>query len=172
MAKGRSHLTLELGTLPLWIAAGILLGVTHHPLMVFTLSYLVSSFLLSPDLDLPQSDAAHRWGPLRILWLPYARAFRHRGLSHSIVWGPLTRVGYLLVLAALIWGISWAIWGVAWRPPHFGRQLTAAAAGLYAAHLLHVAFDNACVRRPRLSKVQRALPSSGLRIVYNRRRRN
>ncbi len=147
MPAGRTHLAFELGTLPLWVAAGAYLAIAQHDLVVFTLSYTTSSLLLSPDLDLPRTDPSCRWGPLRVLWCPYAHVFRHRGLSHSVLWGPLTRVGYLLGLAAAGWVVAAVLWDVDWPTPRLGGHLPAAAAGLYFPHLLHVMLDRAFTRR-------------------------
>jgi uncharacterized metal-binding protein len=64
----------------------------------FGVGFLIGTLWLSPDLDVKGSNPKRRWGPLRILWMPYAYAFSHRGISHGYVIGPLTRVGYLFVL--------------------------------------------------------------------------
>ncbi|MFW6126297.1 MAG: DUF2227 family putative metal-binding protein [Chloroflexota bacterium] len=144
-----SHLTLELGTLPLWVVAGACLGVPQDHLMVFSLSYATSSLLLSPDLDLQRTDPARRWGPLRRLWFPYTLVFRHRGLSHSPLWGPLTRVGYLLALVAAAWASIATFHGSSWDIPRLNVHLPPLVAGMYVPHLLHVALDKACSRRHR-----------------------
>lgn len=71
---------------------------------LFLSSYLFSSLLLSPDLDLRGSDPYRRWGAASVLWRPYAHFFRHRAISHHIIFGPLTRIAYLggIVSLALI----------------------------------------------------------------------
>ncbi|MFO8033826.1 MAG: DUF2227 family putative metal-binding protein [Candidatus Bipolaricaulota bacterium] len=149
MAAGRSHLALELGTLPLWLGAGVCLGITHHHLLVFSLSYTAGSILLSPDLDLRRASPSRRWGPLRAIWAPYAHLFRHRGLSHSLLWGPLTRVGYLLGWAAAGWFALTLTWGFPYEVPPLGAYLPALSVGLYVPHVLHVLLDRASNRRCR-----------------------
>ena len=62
--------------------------------------------MLSPDLDLAEQnvDSKRNWGILGFLWVPYGMMFSHRGLSHTWIVGPLTRVLYLCLLLALpIW---------------------------------------------------------------------
>ncbi len=62
--------------------------------------------MLSPDLDLAEQnvDSKRNWGFLGFLWVPYGMMFSHRGLSHTWIVGPLTRVLYLGVLLAVpIW---------------------------------------------------------------------
>ncbi|GBE17996.1 hypothetical protein BMS3Abin16_00584 [archaeon BMS3Abin16] len=60
----------------------------------FALGFLVSFFLFSPDLD-SRSASYRRWGALRFFWLPYIFVFRHRGLSHNPILGPLSRLIYV-----------------------------------------------------------------------------
>jgi len=146
VAAGRSHLALELATLPIWILAGAALGIEDQHLLVFALSYTLASIMLSPDLDLGGASVSRRWGPLRALWIPYTLMFRHRGLSHSLLWGPLTRVGYLAVLAAAGWLAFVHVWGIALGTPALSpvtTYLPALTAGLYGSHTLHVLLDKA-----------------------------
>ncbi len=56
---------------------------------VFSMSYLFGTFYLSPDLDIDSSPYG-RWGIFRFLWWPYKVMFKHRGLSHHFIFGPLT----------------------------------------------------------------------------------
>jgi uncharacterized metal-binding protein len=108
MPSGRTHLRIEGVLLAVWAAAAVVcarqewLGATE--IAGFLVAYLFSMFLLSPDLDLAKSDSYRRWGPLRWLWAPYAAAFRHRRVSHHPLFGPLTRIAYVVMmgLAALL----------------------------------------------------------------------
>lgn len=142
MPGGRTHLRFELATLPLWTIGGAVLGVPWGELVVFTLSYVGASLLLSPDVDLVDSVPARRWGALRVLWLPYARIFRHRGLSHSLLLGPVTRVLYLGLLAFSAWIALYLSLGIRigwhWPPP---RTVAAMASGVYLSNFLHVSLD-------------------------------
>lgn len=142
MPSGKVHLAFELVALPLWTFGGVFLGVEWDELVVFTAAYAGASLLLSPDLDLADSDVTRRWGLLRLLWWPYTKFFRHRGLSHSIVFGPLTRVLYLGFLAACIWGASYLALGlrVGWKLPP-AKSVGAFFAGIYLSNLLHVFLD-------------------------------
>lgn len=135
----------------------------------FTWAFFVGTFLLSPDLDLAEGrvDSKRRWGPLGWLWVPYGRMFSHRGLSHTWVVGPLTRLVYLVIVAALLGGAALALargllgaealaglqWtGIQWpelqRPgfqwpgaPAFAGWLLPAAAGYYLSQWLHLIAD-------------------------------
>ena len=117
MPAGDIHLRLELAAL-LFIVVGALgmagfgelgaWGDLRVPLLAFGIAYLFSCLWLSPDLDLARSSPQNRWGPLRVLWRPYARLFRHRGLSHNLLFGPLSRIAYLgALLAAIPCALYW-----------------------------------------------------------------
>ncbi len=79
--------------------------------LLFGGGYAAGTFLLSPDLDLAEGrvNAKRAWGVLGALWVPYGKLFSHRGWSHSWIVGPLTRLAYLGVLAALAWGLVHAL---------------------------------------------------------------
>jgi len=111
----------------------------------------VGTFLITPDLDLADRtvQAKRRWGPLGWLWVPYGRMFSHRGLSHTWLVGPLTRLVYLALLgAALFWvgdgllrylGISLELQGRVAAPP--GEILLALVLGYYVSQWLHLIAD-------------------------------
>jgi len=146
MPSGRVHLAVETGTLCAFAAGGGYAAtagwLAPQDVAVFLGSYLFSSLLLSPDLDLARSDVSRRWGFARVLWLPYARIFQHRRTSHRMILGPLSRVIYLaglcLVLAAVIYWITGRAMTLAWPG---GRIVTALAAGVYTPNVLHVILD-------------------------------
>ncbi|MFN3267248.1 MAG: metal-binding protein [Deinococcales bacterium] len=75
-------------------------------LLCFSGAFMAGTFMLSPDLDLAEQNVSSKknWGILGFLWVPYGLMFSHRGLSHTWIVGPLTRVLYLgLLLALPIW---------------------------------------------------------------------
>ena len=146
MPSGKTHLRIELGVLGIAIGAGIVLlrygRIGHQEILSFAVAYVLSMVLLSPDLDLTRSDAYRRWGPLRWLWLPYAVLFKHRQLSHHVLFGPLTRIAYLVVWAL---AVSFAYMAVTRRalvlpeiPIHL---LVSVLLGLYAPNLVHILSD-------------------------------
>ena len=66
-------------------------------ILIFSVTYLFGTFFLSPDLDI-DSSPYNRWGVFKFLWWPYKVIFKHRGLSHHPIFGPLT----ILINFALI----------------------------------------------------------------------
>lgn len=111
MPSGLAHRRLALSFLLLLLAAvvytydDLILWFGADPvfeyLLLFVVSFLVGTYLLSPDLDLSDSDPSRSWGIARVIWRPYAAVFRHRGWSHTPVVGTLTRVLYLGAIALL-----------------------------------------------------------------------
>ncbi len=143
MPSGRVHEAVNLLALPptLFVLPDQLSKVT------FAAGYLVGTFWLTPDLDLTRSRPAHRWGLLRLLWLPYAWLFPHRGLSHRPFLGALTRLLYLAALSGLV---LWALdrWGYHWQ---FRFSLShgwlSFFSGLLLADFLHLLLDAALIHR-------------------------
>lgn len=143
MPSGERHLQIELILwLPFTVGFYFLTASLMHSL-IFTGAYLVSSLLLSPDLDLKENRPRRRWGVLSFIWWPYVRIFKHRGVSHSLLFGPLTRLGYLAVLLALLIAVLYylQISLPQLRVPLSREVLIALLSGLYAPNLLHVLVD-------------------------------
>ena len=132
--------------------------------LTFAAAFVAGTFLLSPDLDLAEQHVSikNNWGWLGFLWVPYGWVFSHRGISHSWIVGPLTRLLYLALLLALpIYFLRDPILhlkleGVTrgpifdlltsfknfWRKPEVARDtLLALAAGYYISQWLHLIAD-------------------------------
>lgn len=162
MPSGRAHETINLLT---YAAAATFYayarerGLTAEfdtllapeTLRTFSVSYLVGTFLVTPDLDLAENrmQARNNWGLLGMLWIPYGALFSHRGLSHTWLIGPLTRLMYLALLAL---ALSWAAAQVG---PYFGYHFSVKAelgenwlelalgalSGYYLSQWLHLLAD-------------------------------
>ncbi|MDV6374565.1 metal-binding protein [Deinococcus arenicola] len=113
MPSGRVHNLINIAAYSVLSAAALvlsrqeLLTITPVQALNFTLAFAAGTFLLSPDLDLADGhvNSKRYWGWLGFLWVPYGKLFKHRGLSHSWVLGPLTRLAYLALLITLIVGV-------------------------------------------------------------------
>ncbi|WP_117238026.1 metal-binding protein [Thermus sediminis] len=151
MPAGRVHEAINLTALGLggiaYLAYG---GPLEDPrALAFALSYLTGTFLLSPDLDLAEKGvrAKRRWGVLGFLWRPYGWLFRHRGLSHTWILGPLTRLGYLFFLLFLLYGFfsgMAALLGASFAlvlPPLPSGVLWWGLLGYYLSQWLHLLAD-------------------------------
>lgn len=120
-------------------------------LKTFSLAFMIGTFLITPDLDLAENrvQARNNWGLLGTLWIPYGALFSHRGLSHTWLVGPLTRLVYLALLGL---ALSWAAAQVG---PYFGYSFSfraelgenwpeltiGALAGYYLSQWLHLLAD-------------------------------
>ncbi len=146
MPSGRTHLRIETGlfvvaaSVVAWLGA---IGAVRADLGApFLCGYLFSSLFLSPDLDLRASRPMRRWGALRVLWIPYAAAFRHRRISHHPLLGPTTRLAYLGGWIALV---SWLVAAALGRPPSISwpgwPMMIAFLAGAYLPNEIHIVAD-------------------------------
>jgi uncharacterized metal-binding protein len=125
--------------------------VSPQSVTLFSISYLVGTFLVTPDLDLAENSvrAKSNWGLLGLLWIPYGALFSHRGLSHTWIVGPLTRLLYMVVVALALSYVASVI------APFFGYSFSirtqlvnnwqelaiGALAGYYVSQWLHLIAD-------------------------------
>lgn len=89
---------------------GLYFPVDLNEALRFSTAFWAGTLLLSPDLDLAEQNVSSKkaWGLLGFLWYPYGVLFSHRGLSHTWVVGPLTRLIYLaLLILPIIVLIRW-----------------------------------------------------------------
>ncbi len=149
MPSGKTHLRIELFLLPVFGTLFYLfVDVSWTAVALFAGAYLFSSLMLSPDLDLRHNQARRRWGLLGFVWIPYTKIFKHRGISHSFLFGTLTRLGYLGLIAVLIaWGLSyfklWSIPVAQLSSSHIDLSLVGIlVAGLWLPNILHTFVDH------------------------------
>jgi uncharacterized metal-binding protein len=111
--SGRVHNLINIAVYAV-SASGVLIAssqgvvaVTPAQALYFTLAYAAGTFLLSPDLDLAEGNVNSKryWGVLGFLWAPYGMIFSHRGLSHTWLLGPLTRLAYLAIMVGIVVGL-------------------------------------------------------------------
>lgn len=171
MPSGRVHEAINLSVLGVasagYIAYKTSLGIAEPVALAFSASYLVGTFLVTPDLDLAENRvrAKGRWGVLGLFWVPYGLMFSHRGLSHTWLAGPITRVAYMGLVGLLLYWVSRAIlgyvgvnfnWGGHWQTPP-ENILWALVLGYYVSQWLHLLADG-------------VWPDADLRFARRRRR--
>jgi len=128
-------------------------------------TFIFATLFLSPDLDLNYSNSARNWGPLRILWWPYSRIFKHRGLSHSILFSSFTRLAYLALILCLVTYsfhlVSFLASGLRWEAAlaesvsytknlisshldlskHYLKEIMTILLGIFSADICHILAD-------------------------------
>ena len=140
MPSGKTHKLIELSIGPFIFAGLVVCSIQkviplEWPLIAAAgCGYLLGTLLLSPDMDLFESDSINRWGPFRYIWWPYAQICAHRGISHSWLFGTLTRVGYLLLFIIPFFFIY---------PPilHYWPYALAFFAGCWLSNAIHLLAD-------------------------------
>lgn len=152
--SGRVHNLINIAAYSV-LAAGVLLAARQDLLTVtpvqalnFSVAFFAGTLLLSPDLDLADGggvDSKRRWGVLGVLWVPYGWLFRHRGLSHTWLLGPLTRLLYLGLWGLLLLGIVRFVWPGAPLPglpqPVSLKVVLPLVLGYYLSQWLHLIAD-------------------------------
>lgn len=102
MPSGRSHDAITI-LLAAPAAVGVYAFTRNLPIAVIaTVAFIFAGVMFGPDLD-TKSKQYSRWGPLRLIWIPYRTIFRHRSRwSHGLIFGTLFRVVYFVGIATLI----------------------------------------------------------------------
>jgi uncharacterized metal-binding protein len=112
MSSGRVHANIAKVTAH--VSSVALLYPESPQKAAFALGMLVG-VLITPDLDLPgityeerrMLDINEKIGNLWMLFTkPYSKLFKHRGISHWLVLGTLTRLPYGLLLLLPLWQLS------------------------------------------------------------------
>lgn len=149
--SGRTHNLINVGvfavggTAALFLHRADLVAITLHDAVLFTVGFFVGTFLLSPDLDLAEGHVSSKraWGFLGFLWVPYGLMFSHRGWSHSWIVGPATRLVYLGIIVALVFGFVRLVWPTLTVPlvPVAWTSLLPLLLGYYVSSWLHLVAD-------------------------------
>ncbi len=105
--------------------------------LVLVAGFYIGTDFVTPDLDI-ESRAINRWGPLKVLWLPYKWAFTHGQSSHNIFYGAVVRVLYFSLVIAGIYNIAFKAIPQVAIPAVF---LYILLAGIVLANILHVMLD-------------------------------
>lgn len=103
-------------------------------IFVFTLAYVFSTYFVNPDMD-TNSLIYKRWKLLRIVWKPYKDLFKHRHMSHHIIFGPLSLIGYFAFLIFLL------VLATGTEVNFFDVRLLVPCAGMFVAIELHILAD-------------------------------
>ena len=81
----------------------------------FGLGYLAGTFFLSPDLDLKHSKPSKRWKFLKIVWYPYQKKSKHRGISHLPIFGTFIKLLYILIVLTILYYLIYLVAFLYWK---------------------------------------------------------
>jgi len=149
MSNYKTHVKFNLGFgLPVLLIAGIYyLQPSALFVGIFMASFIYTSLYMGPDMDLAKSI---RLFSLRgILTLPfrsYSRLFHHRGLSHSALFGTITRLLWLVIWLGLYSYFLDFFFGWKLQSPlafwqNYKIYLLYMIAGVFFADLFHLILD-------------------------------
>lgn len=113
MPSGTSHdaITVLLGAPVAVLAYAITQDLPTA--VIATVAFIFAGVMFGPDLDTKSSQYS-RWGPFRMLWIPYRTVFRHRSRwSHGLIFGTLFRVVYFLGAVSVIAFLAFAAYSYA-----------------------------------------------------------
>ncbi len=105
MAQYRTHCVLNFALfLPVyWALFYIIPKLGYFEQGALFSSFIFATFFLSPDLDLAHKIPLFSWrGLFSIPFRLYSRFFRHRGLSHIIAVGTISRILWLGLLFLIL----------------------------------------------------------------------
>lgn len=70
--------------------------------LIGALSFVISSWCLSPDLD-TKSKPFYNWSYLRFIWTIFHKFSTHRGILHSCILGPVVLTFPVTIAMVLEW---------------------------------------------------------------------
>jgi uncharacterized metal-binding protein len=116
---------------------------------IFSTSYLYATFVMTPDVDIANKiKFLSLRGIVSMPFILYAKIFRHRGISHRIFIGSITRMLWLILCASIILSIfkvNHIFTNSFIKYIHEHQQLiTPAIAGIIIADLFHLSLDTIC----------------------------
>ena len=167
MAMGKFHdrFNLFCGAL----VTGYLIGVERSvPVVImFAIGWLIATLVFSPDTDLTPKK---RTAILQFFLYPYSIMFKHRGISHNIFLGTLSRLIYgacllcflVLILAQMGYleldhqKFFYSIWEFI-RQYNYDelsyKMISWFFLGMFTADFCHVAVDKFCTVKGKLLKL-------------------
>jgi uncharacterized metal-binding protein len=142
MPAYRTHVTMNLFLgLPLGLAAmKYTVLSTPADMLSFSGAFVYGTLFLHPDMDLARNIRLFSIkGLLTLPFRPYSYLFRHRGISHVIIIGTLTRVLWLIGFIYLVFScLGWVFPNIAnWNQPILWFGIS----GLATADVFHVLLD-------------------------------
>lgn len=99
MPSGKTHIKINWIVLVLINVLIIAFSqdISINNFILFNIIFILTSYYISPDLDI-NSSVYKRWNILKVIWWPYREIMKHRQMSHSFIWGPISILVYLTII--------------------------------------------------------------------------
>jgi len=155
MSQYKTHSEFNCVLLPFLIGAIVFFfNPTFKTLIYFSFAFLYGTFFMSPDLDLARKIKLFSLrGFFSIPFRSYSYIFKHRGISHSVLFGTVTRIAWLFLF---ILGVLYVIYKKSVTQKDLAlflkthqEILTYIFFGLFAADLGHLFLDKRLFKRKR-----------------------
>jgi len=134
MPNYKVHDGINLACLAGLVVAGIYYRIGYIDIILFSVAFVFATRYLSPDMDI-DSVIYRRWGLLRFAWWPYKMLMKHRGMSHHLIMGPISLIGYLVAWIALL------IYAACGTSLEYDVKMIIVLAGMVTAIELHIFVD-------------------------------
>ncbi|MBI5274247.1 MAG: DUF2227 family putative metal-binding protein [Chlamydiales bacterium] len=105
MAQYKTHtiVNLLIGLPLVYLLLGPYFHLPNNQIIICSSSFIIGTLFMSPDMDV--ADKIKIFSLRGILSLPfrlYAKVFKHRGISHVILLGTITRLVWIAFLMLLV----------------------------------------------------------------------
>jgi len=125
-----------------------LMYLQEHPLFApgqtffLVAGYFIGTCFLTPDLD-TQSEPSNKCG---VACAPYRMMFKHRGMSHHVLWGIISRIVYAVLVVLLFVGAFGLLTTESFEAVvemmfQYKVELLFVAIGLFFSNLFHITLD-------------------------------
>ena len=97
MPDGKTHIKINK---VVFVLIAVLVYLMNYivPMKWFLFGFIFGMYYLTPDLDTDGTDPDKNWGMFQFMWNGYSKIFVHRGISHSVFFGTLTRLVTLSII--------------------------------------------------------------------------
>jgi uncharacterized metal-binding protein len=140
MPSGNVHDTVNTVALTGYVAYSVATQQTDW--LPTAIGIAVGTLWLSPDLEL-KSEPYYRFGPFRVLWMPYVKIMPHRSIwSHGMIIGDVIRLLYsaALVIPLLFLSLYFQVIASETIDSWFA-SLPAFVIGIMVASTIHILLD-------------------------------
>ncbi len=135
--KGKEHEIINILLLP-----PVLTIIPAEGTFPFSIGYIIGTFFISPDIDIPHSRSSKRWNILKIFWYPLWMVVGHRGVLHIPIVGTFVKLIYLLLIFFPIYNLLESLFPVGLYIKHIDEiKLFYFTLGIIIADILHILLD-------------------------------